>query len=76
MAKFLQRFDLGLESHAKSFVGRHAGRKHFDGDPLSRLGVDSLVDGAHAALADFLSQAIGTELLELHGTNPCRPLVR
>ena len=59
MAELAERRDFRLEALAEvEFLG-HGRKQQFDRRRFARLHVDGLVDGAHAAAADFPPDFVG-----------------
>ncbi len=72
MVKFAERFDLGLETAAKSFFARQIGGKKLDGRDLAGLLVNCLIDRPHAAAAKSADNLVRTEPFDFHASEGYR----
>ena len=66
MVELSQSFDFRLEAMAEIGVVGHRRGKQLHGGWFAGLGVDPLIDRAHAAAAEFSPNLIGAKLLDKH----------
>ena len=68
MVELAERLDFRLEAVAEVGLVHERLGQQLDGRRLAGFGMDPLIDGSHAATAEFLADDIGSQPLDLHLT--------